>query len=118
MHILIIEDEEALSDLLGYILEEEGYAITIAHDYDEAIAHLDLDQFDIVMADMTIPGGNGIDLVDVASEKNPRSQYIVMSGYELSDDQRERIDSLRCHFLSKPFKINEVSNMIKNISEY
>ncbi|MDX9701615.1 MAG: response regulator [Candidatus Auribacterota bacterium] len=115
MNILVIEDEEALSELLGYILSDEGYEVTIARDYDEALDMLDIAQYNLIMADMTIPGGNGIDLIDHARGSHPLAQYIVMSGYELNEEQKTRVDEMSCYFLSKPFRIDEVSEIIRNI---
>ncbi len=117
MKILLIEDEEALSDLLGYILAEDGNEVTVARDYEEGLNQLETEEFDLIMADMTIPGGNGIDLIDYARGNQGDSKYIVMSGYELTEEQRKLIDEWSCLFLSKPFRIDEVSEMIQSINE-
>ena len=62
--ILIVEDDTLLNRTLGYNLTSDGYAVTSAYNYKDAVQHLKDKEFDIALLDINLPDGNGLDLCE------------------------------------------------------
>ena len=109
LRILLVEDEIHALAALTELLEEEGFAVTPATDYDQAMAALADQSFDLLLADVVLPHSNGISLAGHASEIQPDLRVIMMSGYapnasEMSPDWL---------FLRKPLDLAKLLEMIR-----
>lgn len=79
--ILIIDDEVKLRSLLSRILEREGYTITQAGDFKTAFKLLEKDFFPIILCDVKLPDGNGVENIPKLLAKTPASQIILLTAY-------------------------------------
>ena len=61
--ILIVEDDILLNRTLGYNLASDGYEVTAAYNYKDAVSHLKAIEFDIALLDINLPDGSGLDLL-------------------------------------------------------
>lgn len=81
-HILIIDDEEKLRQLFTRIIELEGYAVQQAANFKQGIKLLEQDKnIDIVLTDVKLPDGNGIEQLEKIKKINPFCEVIVMTAY-------------------------------------
>ncbi|MFS0756935.1 response regulator [Noviherbaspirillum sp. 1P10PC] len=80
-HVLVVDDETALADIIGAYLEANGYRITVANDGQEALALDARDPADAVITDFAMPGMNGRDLVADLRRRRPDLPAIMVSGY-------------------------------------
>ena len=112
VNILVVEDEQALCDLLEFFFQDEGHRTTIVHTNQEAYRAMSEQQFDVVLSDMSLSGSCGLEFISSAKTKFPQSHYILMSGYELTPSQKCQLDKACAHFISKPFHIQEVNDLI------
>lgn len=81
-HILIIDDEEKLRQLFTRIIELEGYAVQQAANFKQGIKLLEQDKsIDIVLTDVKLPDGNGIDQLEKIKKINPFCEVIVMTAF-------------------------------------
>lgn len=79
--ILIVEDEMDLRELLSLILKKSGYEIKVAANSQEALRLLQDYKPQLVISDLRMPGGSGIDLIRALSETDSaRTPFLVMSG--------------------------------------
>ena len=62
--ILIVEDDILLNRTLGYNLASDGYEVTAAYNYKDAVSHLKAIEFDIALLDINLPDGSGLDLCE------------------------------------------------------
>ena len=69
MKILIIEDEKDLLDSMKMYLESEGYLCETASDYQKASEKVNVYEYDCVVVDITLPKGNGLQIVQELKEK-------------------------------------------------
>ena len=109
--ILVVDDEKAISDILGEILESEGYKVEIAQDGIEAIAKLGLD-IDLVMLDVQMPGMDGFDVVK-SIRNNPLYvdiPVIFVTGMSSMQDRIRAVEAGANDFISKPFDHTEVQD--------
>ncbi|MFT4154842.1 sigma-54-dependent transcriptional regulator [Parafilimonas sp.] len=79
--ILIIDDEEKLRSLLSRIISLEGFTVTQAGDLMSASRILQKEAFDVLLCDVKLPDGNGVDFVKEVKEKYPLTEVILLTAY-------------------------------------
>jgi len=79
--ILLIDDEEKLRHLLSRIIAAEGYQVTEAADCKSALKKLDKEHVDVVLCDVKLPDGNGVDLVYKIKSLYPQIEIILLTAY-------------------------------------
>lgn len=109
-HILLVEDDLAVSNLVIRLLQDAGYQTSVAGSAEEAFVLFNREQagFDMLFSDIILTGETGIELADRIRETNPTLPVLLYSGYR---DQRERWNNLDIkgyHFLQKPFTITSL----------
>jgi len=80
-NILIVDDEEKLRSLLTRIIKLEGYSVREAADLKSAKKLLDKELFDVILCDVKLPDGNGIDIVQDIKNKYPSTEVILLTAY-------------------------------------
>ncbi|MGC4035166.1 MAG: sigma-54 dependent transcriptional regulator [Chitinophagaceae bacterium] len=80
-NILIIDDEEGLRKLLSRIIELEGFSITQASSLKEGMQVLLQKPIDVILCDVKLPDGNGVDFVKEAKQKFPLNEFILLTAY-------------------------------------
>lgn len=113
--ILVIEDEVAICELLECVLLAEGYFVEIVHRGDEAVERLIDNPYDLILVDLTIPGTDSSQIVDVAKTNHPNINYIFMSGYDISEIKNNFSEDVAEHYISKPFRMVDISLLLKSI---
>jgi PAS domain S-box-containing protein len=109
-HILLVEDDLALSNLVISLLQDAGYQTSVAGSAEEALVLFNREQakFDMLFSDIVLAGETGIELADRIRETHPALPILLYSGYR---DQRERWSNLNSkgyHFLQKPFTVTSL----------
>lgn len=108
--VLVVEDEEALSQLLKYNLEKEGYHVSVARDGEEAIIVADEVKPDLIVLDWMLPKAPGIEVCrQLRARQETRNTPIVM--LTARDEEADRIRGLDTgadDYISKPFSMVEL----------
>ena len=116
MKILIIEDEiELLSTMKNY-LASEGFLCENAATYFEAEDSLSVFNYDIVILDLTLPGGDGLDLIKLIKERNRNAGLLIVSAKNSLDDKIKGLDMGADDYITKPFHLAELNSRIKSLS--
>ncbi|MDH4070226.1 MAG: ATP-binding protein [Ignavibacteria bacterium] len=115
--ILLIEDEEMLSDLMKSTLELKGYRVLQAGDGIEALNILERPSIsiDLIVTDLGLPKLGGWDLVKICRERNPETRIIVASGYFDPDASSATERSGADLFIQKPYRPEEVLRRIREV---
>src|SRR6476660_2193811 len=79
--ILIIDDEEQLRSLLTRIVSLEGFIVQEVGNLQEASRYLERDQVDVILCDVKLPDGNGVDFVRTTKQKFPFTEIILLTAY-------------------------------------
>jgi DNA-binding NtrC family response regulator len=79
--ILVVDDEEAQRKVLAGFLRKKGFAVVVAGNADEALASASARTVDLVLTDLRMPGGGGLDLLRGLRALNPEIPVIVMTAY-------------------------------------
>jgi DNA-binding response OmpR family regulator len=115
MKLLLIEDEKELaSDIIKYLIEE-GYLIEYASTYNEGQQKLSLYDYDCAIIDITLPGGNGLDLISMIKQKLLNTGIIIISAKDSLDDKIMGLETGSDDYLTKPFYLSELNARIKSI---
>src|SRR6188472_3030504 len=80
--ILIVDDEEPIRRLLGYLLEPHGYQVTLAGESREARLRLEKGAYALVLCDVNMPGESGMDLVRHILAQYPTTAVIMVTGLD------------------------------------
>jgi len=116
--IWIAEDEDELRETLGKSLAQEGREIRLFVNGEELVEHLRRDpSFDIIVADLLMPGVDGLQVMEKSKEYNPDGVVIIMTGYASLDTAIQAIRGGAYDYIRKPFKLDELEIVIKNACE-
>lgn len=112
MKLLIIEDERELSDSIVRYLGREEYLCEQAFNFDEAIMRVDVYEYDCILLDLMLPGGNGLDILRHIKQQAPLTGVIIVSAKDSLDDKVEGLKIGADDYLPKPFHLPELSMRI------
>jgi signal transduction histidine kinase len=101
--ILVIDDEEGIRRGCQRALEPQGYAVAAAATFQEGLAQIRAAAFDLVLLDVMLPGGRGIDLLAAIHEKDPDTVCVIVTGYATVELAVEAIKRGAYDFIAKPF---------------
>ena len=109
-HILVVEDEQALSALLDYNLRHEGFTVTLAADGEEALLCLAEEQPDLAILDWMLPGISGIELCrQIRARAELRGLPVIMLTARGEEADRVRgLETGADDYMTKPFSIPEL----------
>ncbi|HBB06891.1 MAG TPA: DNA-binding response regulator [Bacteroides sp.] len=112
MKLLIIEDEKELSGNIAAYMSSENYVCEQAFSYDEALTKVCLYDYDCVLLDLMLPGGNGLDILRAIREKKNPVGVIIVSAKDSVDDKVKGLEIGADDYLAKPFHLPELSMRI------
>jgi len=113
-HILVIDDELSMLELLEIILTKEGYQVTCADSGKQAISLLQKGSYDLLLCDIRLGDINGIEVLKRAKEKNPESVVIMISAYSSAENAVEAMNEGAYDYVPKPFDNEELKHTIKS----
>lgn len=106
--ILVVDDEEPIRRLLGYLLQSHGYTVALAADAREARHKLDERPYALMLCDVNMPGESGMDLVRNILSERPHTAAIMVTGLDSSVLANAALDMGAFGYIIKPFESNEV----------
>lgn len=112
MKLLIIEDELELSASIMAYLSSENYVCEQAFTYDDALEKVNLYDYDCVLLDLMLPGGNGLDILQEIRKNRNSVGVIIVSAKDSLDDKVKGLEIGADDYLAKPFHLPELSMRI------
>ncbi len=100
--VLVVEDEPYVRDSLGKLLAARGFELTTADGVDAALQSLAKNPVDLVLTDLTMPGGSGLDLLRRVRESAPRLPVVVLTGYGTVASAIECLKAGAADYILKP----------------
>jgi len=117
IHLLIVEDEAPLREAVAEQLADHGFHVVQAPSGEEALERLAEFAFDIVIADLRLPGIDGGRVLDLAAELYPDIIGIVITGYGTVKDAVKAIKRGIADFITKPFQFEELLHVLESTLE-
>ena len=113
-HILVVDDDDRLRELLNKYLQEQGFLVTTAIDAAQARRKLAWFIFDTIILDVMMPGETGFELLASLSDAQKRS-VLMLSAMGEAEDRIKGLETGAEDYLSKPFEPKELVLRVKNI---
>ena len=105
--LLIVDDDNLIRDTLHELLSTSHECHT-ADRAEQALAYLDIETYDAVLTDISMPGLSGRQLLSYIQAKHSATPVIVISGMSEGDEGREIIEAGAFEYFAKPFKLEEI----------
>lgn len=86
--VLVVDDDQDLCNNLWDVFHERGFRVQLAHDVADAGKALEQSEFQVVLLDMKLPGGNGHNVLQLVRATNPQARTIVITGYPSEMESR------------------------------
>lgn len=115
MKILIIEDEEGLRESIEEYFTEAGNICETASNYQSALTKVNLYRYDCILLDITLPDGNGMDILKSIKEKNYPDGVLIISAKNSLDDRLDGLNLGADDYLVKPFHLSELKARVSAI---
>lgn len=115
MKILIIEDEIELLIAINNYLIKENYICELAEDFRKADEKLSIYGYDLILLDITLPDGNGLELLKTIKKHQIKSGIIIISAKNSTYDKIIGLDLGADDYMTKPFQLSELNSRIKAV---
>lgn len=115
MKILIIEDEPQMLENMRQTLEREKYRVETASDYRTANDKIGVYDYDCILLDITLPDGNGLELLKQLKKLGKEDGVIIVSAKDSLDDRINGLDLGADDYLPKPFHMAELHARVKAV---
>ncbi|MCK5733370.1 MAG: sigma-54-dependent Fis family transcriptional regulator, partial [Candidatus Latescibacteria bacterium] len=117
-YILVVDDEALMRESLKMTLERKRYKVDVAKDVQEAIALLTGMEYDLILSDIRMPGGSGLDVLEAARSKSPETVVVMMTAYGTIENNVEAMRKGAFAYIVKPFSADEVELVVEKVFEY
>src|SRR5689334_2221338 len=117
-HILVVDDEKSICELLEITFRKEGHRVEVANSVDAAKRKLESQIFDIIISDIRMPGGDGVDLLKFAKEIAPDSFFVLMTALPALDTAIAALNSGADRYVIKDHNhIDQLRRAVQEVSE-
>jgi two-component system NtrC family response regulator len=111
--ILLVEDDKSLRAVLGVLLEEAGYRMTVVESVERARAALTGSDFDAVITDLKLPDGDGLDVLRATRSARPETPALVMTAFATVSTAVEAMKLGAFDYLTKPFENDRLLALVE-----
>lgn len=115
--VLIIDDEEKLRSLLAKIISLEGFEVAQAADCKSGLKKMEQTEIDVVLCDVKLPDGNGVEMSKTIKEKYPSTEIILLTAYGNIPDGVQAIKNGAFDYITKGDDNNKIIPLLKRAIE-
>ena len=115
--ILVLDDNAMITEMLGSMLDMFGYQAATANAGEDALELLAHDRFDMILSDLRMPGMDGQEFYRRAVDQHPELAHriVFLTGDSVGDGAREFLETTACPYLTKPYSLQTVQDMIAGL---
>jgi DNA-binding NtrC family response regulator len=106
--VLVVEDDDAMRELLADELQAAGYEVVAAGNGAQALARLQRDPVDVVVTDLMMPGMKGNEVLERIRQWDPVMPVVIMTAFGSIESAVESMRAGAYHYVTKPFKMEEL----------
>jgi len=117
MKILVVDDEENIRTIIKRSFQKEGYTVFTASSGNEALQELTKNSFDLVITDLKMPDGDGINLIKQIHSLYPDTMVMVITAYASTESAVEAMKAGAIDYIVKPINIEELRIIVRNALE-
>jgi len=115
MKLLVVEDNLKLQNDIVKFLKEEGFLSEVAENFALASEKIELYEYDLVIIDIGLPDGSGLDLINLLKEKENKTGILIVSAKNSIEDKVKGLDLGADDYITKPFHFAELNARIRSI---
>jgi len=115
MRILLVEDEKKVAKFIQQGLEEEHYAVDVAHDGEKGLQMALNENYDVLILDVMLPKMNGLDLIKTVRAKHKTTPTLMLTAKTATEDKVAGLDSGADDYLTKPFAFEELVARVRSL---
>ena len=115
--ILIVDDEQSMTQFLGIVLRKEGYQVTTVNNGRDALEKVKVENFDVVITDIKMPGMDGIQLLQGIKKHDPQIPVVIMTAYASQQSAIDAVNLGAFQYLIKNAKNDEIKLVVRNAIE-
>ena len=108
MRVLVVEDDARMADMLDRSLREQGYAVDVAGDGDEALVQSAVNSYDAVVLDVSLPRRDGLAVAQQLRARGSRVPVLMLTARDTVRDRVAGLDAGADDYLTKPFDFEEL----------
>ncbi len=108
MKILVVEDDQLVAGFIAIGLREEGYAVDIAEDGEQAIMLAHVNDYDAILLDLMLPKKNGLQVAADLRADGQKTPILMLTACDATEDIIRGLDAGADDYLPKPFKFDEL----------
>jgi len=112
-HIVIVEDDASIAEMLSFHMKAQGYQITHFADGEVARQHLMQQDYDLVLLDIMLPNCNGLDICKALRQRNPAIPILMLTSLDSEIDRVIGLELGADDYLTKPFSMRECTARVK-----
>ncbi|MFH0911388.1 MAG: sigma-54 dependent transcriptional regulator [Planctomycetota bacterium] len=112
--ILVVDDHEATRETLQEMLEEGGSRVVTARNREEAAGRLRAGAFDLILSDLMLPDGSGLDLLEIAKGAQPGVPFVVITGHGTIENAVEATRLGAYEYITKPWDVKKLRLLVRN----
>jgi len=110
--MLVADDERGMQEFLEIFFRRQGHTVTLASGVEEARMCLDADDVDIVISDMQMPDGSGLEVLRHANEVAPDVPVVMITAFATTDTAIAAMKEGAFDYITKPFKVDELGVVV------
>lgn len=115
MKILIIEDEKGLAESIVDYLSKEGFTCEVANSFWQADEKISLYKYDCTIVDLTLPDGDGFDIIQALKKIAATTGIIIISARNTLEDKIRGLEIGSDDYMTKPFHLSELNARVKSL---
>src|SRR5215469_15941931 len=117
-HILVVDDERSICELLEITFRKEGHKVEVANNVEAAKRKLESQIFDIVISDVRMPGATGMDLLKFTKEISPNSFFLLITGVPTVETAIAAINSGADRYVIKDHElVDQLRRAVREVAE-
>jgi len=116
MHVLIVEDEKKMAELLKRGLEEENHSVSLAHDGRDALEMAEALEYDAIVLDLMLPGIDGFEVARRLRKSGNKTPILVLTARDTVPDVVKGLDIGADDYMTKPFSFEEFLARLRAVS--
>jgi DNA-binding NtrC family response regulator len=110
--ILVVDDERSIREFLTILLVQEGHEVATAASVREGVGRLTTERFDLVMCDLKLPDGSGLEVLQDARRRQVGTPFIIITAHTTPQHALEALRAGAAEYLSKPFNVDDLKAIV------
>jgi two-component system response regulator PilR (NtrC family) len=115
--ILVVDDEQSMREFLSILLSQSGYSVVAVAGVKEALQKIKNDAFDLIITDLKLPDGNGLEVLEEAKSSDPDAQIIVITAFGTAETAVNAMKKGAYDYITKPFLVDHIRLTVQKAME-